>query len=91
MSNMEWCVENKEYRLLNLVIEDEDGIEVEEKSRVIIFTSEKDAKDFVEEFNFDLSDGGAIVERIIFAPKIDSETARQIMKKRGKEDVKSTN
>ena len=96
MPNMEWCVENIETnQLLNVVIEEEET-NFEKGSYIIIFSSEKDAYNFIEEFAFvkgflaDMISKASVVQRIIFGPKISSNNARKILREEKDSNVKST-
>lgn len=95
MPNMEWCIENIEtHQLLNVAIEEEETY-LEKGSYIIIFSSEKDAYNFIEDFAFvkgflaDMISKASVVQRIIFGPKIDSINARKILREEKDNNVKS--
>lgn len=69
MSKMEWCIENIESQRLMELQSELHG------DRIVIFDSPEQAEEFIKEFNFDMTDG-AIVQRIIYGPKVSCENAR---------------
>ena len=82
MPKMEWCIENIETnQLLNIKIEEKEN-HLEKGSYIVIFSSEKDAYNFIEEFAFvkgfltDMISKASVVQKIIFGPKISCEDAK---------------